>query len=110
MSSYTTLSEFASAYSFMPAEVAEFSYGKDAAKQNRTVKAGSTWSIMEAGEYREASPDEAEGIETGLVELAEALAMFGGDLDELEAAVADWHDSQDWYDTQASVRFGFQMF
>ena len=86
MSSYTTLSEFASAYSFMPAEVAEFAYGKSVAKQNRTAKAGSGWSIFEAGEYRQASPDESEGIEVGLVELAEAVAMFGGDvLDELEA-------------------------
>ena len=88
MSSYTTLAEYASAYDWMPAQVAEFSYGKSAAKQNRTAKHGSSWSIFEIGEYRQASPDESEGIEIGLVELAEAVAMFGGDvLDELEAIV-----------------------
>ena len=58
MTAYATLAEFASSYAWMPAEVAEFSYGKSAAKQNRTVKAGSTWSIMEAGELRQASPDD----------------------------------------------------
>lgn len=133
MSSYTTLAEYASLYSWMPAEVAEFSYGKVVAKQNRTAKHGTSWSIMECGEYRQASPDEAKGIEAGLVELADAVAMFGGDLlDELEADEAtdewsererraanvegslDWYeaawaDSRDYYDTVASIRYGFQM-
>ena len=94
MTAYATLAEFASSYAWMPAEVAEFSYGKSAAKQNRTVKAGSTWSIMEAGELRQASPDESEGIEAGLVELAEAVAMFCG-IDEIEAMVLA---GEDWWD------------
>lgn len=132
MSSYTTLAEYASLYSWMPAEVAEFSYGKVVAKQNRTAKHGTSWSIMECGEYRQASPDEAKGIEAGLVDLAAAVAMFGGDLlDELEADdwnapedlerraanvegmldfyEAAWADSRDYYDTVASIRYGFQM-
>ena len=101
MSSYTTLSEFASAYTWMPAQVAEFAYGKDAAKQNRTAKHGTSWSIMEAGEYRQASPDEAEGIETGLVELAEAVAMFGGDvLDELEAILLA---GEEWWECSCTT-------
>ena len=94
MSSYTTLAEYASVYDWMPAQVAEFSYGKSAAKQNRTAKHGSSWSIFEIGEYRQASPDEAEGIETGLVELAAAVAMFCG-IDEIEAIILA---GEDWWE------------
>ena len=44
------------------------------------------------------------------VALAEAVEFFGGDLDEIEAAIEDWRDSRDYADTCASIRFGFQMF
>lgn len=127
MLSYNTLSEYANLYSWMPAEVAEFSYGKHVAKQNRTAKSGTSYSIFECGDWREASTHEAEGIEIGLVELADAVAMFGGDLldewndpEDLERQAANvegsldwyeaaWADSRDYADTCASIRFGFQM-
>lgn len=130
MSSYTTLAAYASEFSWLPAELAETCYGEHVADAHRVAKSGTSWSILECGEYREASPNEVAGIEKSLVEMAEALAHFcdcdeidayaqviecipgyAEALDEIDAMIlaneADWLDM---IDTQASIRFGFQMF
>lgn len=88
MTVYNTLADFATAYVWLPADVAEYCYGKDAAKQSRIAKSGTSWSIRENGDWREASPNESTGIRIGLIELAEALAAFGVSDDDLDALLA----------------------
>ena len=89
MSSYTTT---AAAVNW-PAEVNEFSYGRQAAKAGNVRQNGHGYLVRCAdaierlawgGDWRPASPNEAEGIEKQISRTAEALAEFCG-YDELEA-------------------------
>jgi hypothetical protein len=133
MSVYTTSAEFASANDWMPAEFAEERYGAHAAKTGRVAKHGTSWSIMEDGAYRQASPLEIGGIEDYVVASAKALSHFAGyELDEAIAitleemtdasetlddadawlldAMADEATWRDYCDTRNALLLGILMF
>lgn len=109
MRSYTTFTDFASVQpAWMPGEMIEEAYGAHAAKAGNVQRNGAGWMILD-GTFRYATDLESAAIDAKLVEIAEAVAYFGGDLDGYSDAVAARADDRDWHDTVASIRFGFQM-
>lgn len=125
MLSYTTRSEYASASpAWLPGELVEECYGRDAAKAGKVQRTPAGWLIMD-GDYRPATDLETAGIDGAMVKMAEALAYFAGysEIEALEITLAgyepvnsddDWHAwldrwSEDWADTYASVRHGFAL-
>lgn len=128
MTSYNTFTDYASAQpSWLPGEMVEECFGKDAARAGNVQRTAAGWLIMD-GNYRPATTLESAGIEAQMVKMAEALATFAGydeiealeitlagyeqadEIDDLEAMIlageADWLD---YCDTIASARFGFAL-
>ena len=125
MLSYNTRSEYASASpAWLPGELVEECFGRDAAKAGNVQRTAAGWLIKD-GDYRPATTLEIAGIDSAMVKMAEALAGFAG-YDQLEAleitlagyeptdsddAWTDWLDAMadDWADTYASIRHGFAL-
>lgn len=127
MKAYTNFVDYASAQpAWLPGEMVEECYGSDSAKAGNVQRTAAGWLIKD-GDYRPATRLEAAGIDSMMVKMAEALAMFAG-YDEIEAmeitlssyepvsfdaddAWTDWLDAMadDWADTYASARFGFAL-
>ena len=125
MLSYNTRSEYASASpAWLPGELVEECFGRDAAKAGNVQRTAAGWLIKD-GAYRPATSLEIAGIDSAMVKMAEALAGFAG-YDQLEALditlagydqvdidfddLADAADWLDYIDTRESIRFGFSMF
>lgn len=127
MLSYNTFVDYASASpAWLPGEMVEEFYGRDAAKAGNVQRTGNGWLILD-GAYRPATALEIAGIEATMVKMAEALARFAG-YDEIEALeitlagyepvdsftgfdeLADAADWQDYIDSRDSIKFGFSMF
>lgn len=127
MTSYTTFSEYASAKpAWLPGELIEELYGRDAATAGAVQHTAAGWLILD-NDYRPATTLEIAGIEATMVKMAEALARFAG-YDEIEALeitlagyepvdsftgfdeLADAADWQDYIDSRDSIKFGFSMF
>ena len=122
MLSYNTRSEYASASpAWLPGELVEELFGRDAAKAGNVQHTAAGWLILD-GDYRPATTLEIAGIETQMIRMAEALAGFAGydQLEALDITLAgydqvdiDFDDLADWLDyidTRESIRFGFSMF
>ena len=126
MLSYNTFVDYASASpAWLPGELVEECFGRDAAKAGNVQRTAAGWLIKD-GDYRPATSLEIAGIDSAMVKMAEALAGFAGysEIEALEITLAgyeptdsddawtDWLDAMadDWADTYASVRAGFSMF
>lgn len=125
MSSYTTRTEYASFKpAWLPGELVEEFYGRDAALAGNVQRTPAGWLILDST-YRPATPLEIAGIDGAMVKMAEALAHFAG-FSELEAMeltlsaydpmdfggdddLADEADWLDYIDTIASARSGFSL-
>lgn len=127
MLSYTNFVDYASAQpAWLPGELIEERFGKDAAKAGNVQRTAAGWLILD-NDYRPATNLERTGIEAAMVKMAEALAHFAG-YDQLEALEitlsgyepvqpgndAEWHAwldrmADDWADTYASARNGFAL-
>ena len=128
MLSYNTRFEYANMQpAWLPGELVEECFGRDAAKAGKVQHTAAGWLIMD-GDYRPATTLEIAGIDGAMVKMAEALAHFAG-YDQLEALEitlsgyepvqpgtdAEWNAwldrmADDWADTYAGIRAGFSMF
>jgi hypothetical protein len=127
MSSYNTFVDYASAQpAWLPGELVEECFGKDAAKAGKVQRTAAGWLIKD-GDYRPATTLEAAGIDGAMVKMAEALAHFAGysEIEALEITLsgyepvqpgsdAEWHAwldkmADDWADTYAGARHGFAL-
>ena len=114
MLSYNTRSEFASASpAWLPGELVEELFGRDAAKAGNVQRTAAGW-LLKDGDYRPATSLEIAGIDSAMVKMAEALeiTLAGYEPTDSDDAWTDWLDAMadDWADTYASVRAGFSMF
>lgn len=72
---------------------------RNAARQGQTFKTGETWSIIENGEARQASPDEAEAIEAHFAKMAAMMVEFNaGDFD-----LAEWTAPMPAFDAWSEI-------
>ena len=84
MLSYNTFVDYASASpAWLPGELVEECFGRDAAKAGNVQRTAAGWLIKD-GDYRPATTLEIAGIDSAMVKMAEALASFAG-YDEIEA-------------------------